>query len=115
MTELRVVRAAEQPFTEVRGDGAEGLELARIDRHPDGGATFQIARIAPGGVSKRHAHAWDQANWIASGEAKVDVDGQTFHLRPGDSVIIPGGTPHSFANRGERPLTLLAVLGPGAP
>ena len=115
MTELRVVRASEQPFTEVRGDGAEGLELARIYRHPDRAATFQIARIAPGGISKRHAHAWDQANWIASGEAEVDVDGQTLHLGPGDSVIIPGGTPHSFENRGQGPLTLLAVLGPGAP
>jgi quercetin dioxygenase-like cupin family protein len=115
MTESRVVRASEQPFTEVRGDGAEGLELARVYRHPDGAATFQIARIAPGGISKRHAHAWDQANWIASGEAELEMNGLTFHLGPGDSVVIPGGTPHSFANRGERPLTLLAVLGPGAP
>jgi quercetin dioxygenase-like cupin family protein len=110
-----VVRASEQPFEEVVGDGAHGLELARLYRHPEGSATFQLARVSPGGISKRHAHEWDQANWIASGAAEVDVDGEVFRLQPGDSIVIPGGRPHSFSNPGSTPLLLVAVLGPGAP
>ncbi|MGW8266392.1 MAG: cupin domain-containing protein [Longimicrobiales bacterium] len=114
MTNTTVVRAAEQPFKAVTGDGAHGLELARLYRHRDHAATFQLARVAPGGRSKRHAHDWDQANWIAAGEAEVDVDGEVFRLGEGDSIVIPGGRPHSFSNPGTIPLLLVAVLGPGA-
>ena len=115
MSDVKVVRASELPFKTVQGDGAAGLELARLYQHPDHAATFQLARVAPGGISKRHAHEWDQANWIASGEAEVDVDGELFRLGAGDSIVIPGGKPHSFSNPGEAPLILVAVLGPGAP
>ena len=115
MSKARVVRASELPFRSVSGDGAEGLELARLYQHPDHAATFQLARVAPGGVSKRHEHEWDQANWIAAGEAEVDVDGEVFRLAAGDSITIPGGRPHSFSNPGDVPLLLVAVLGPGAP
>lgn len=115
MTDLKVVRASEQPFRAVHGDGARGLELARLYRHPDGAATFQLARVAPGGISKRHVHDWDQANWIAEGVAEVEVDGEVFRLEAGDSIVIPGSRAHAFSNPGETPLLLVAVLGPGAP
>ena len=115
MNELTVVCASELPFKAVEGDGAQGLELARLYQHPDGAATFQLARVAPGGISKRHAHEWDQANWVSSGEAEVDVDGEVFRLWAGDCIVIPGGKPHAFSNPGDAPLVLVAVLGPGAP
>ena len=115
MTDLKVVRASEQPFKTVHGDGARGLELARLYRHPESTATFQLARVAPGGISKRHVHAWDQANWSAQGEAEVEVDGEVFRLGAGDSIVIPGGRAHAFSNPGDTPLLLVAVLGPGAP
>jgi len=115
MKDVRVIRSSDQPFKAVLGDGAEGLELARLYQHPGHAVTFQLARVAPGGVSKRHAHVWDQANWVASGEAEVDVDGEVFRLGTGDSIVIPGGCAHSFSNPGEVPLMLVAVLGPGAP
>lgn len=115
MSEVDVVRASEQPFKAVEGDGARGLELARLYRDPENGATFQLARVAPGGVSKRHAHEWVQANWIAGGQAEVDVEGEKFILGSGDSIVIPGGKAHHFRNPGQVPLVLVAVLGPGAP
>ena len=115
MSDVKVVPASELPFRAVLGDGAEGLELARLYRHPEGAATFQLARVAPGGISKRHAHEWDQANWVSSGEAEVDVDGEVFRLGTGDGIVIPGGKSHSFSNPGKTPLLLVAVLGPGAP
>jgi quercetin dioxygenase-like cupin family protein len=115
MNDVQVIRASDLPFKAIEGDGAHGLELARLYQHPDGAATLQLARVAPGGVSKRHAHEWDQANWISSGEAEVDVEGKVFRLGAGDSIVIPGGKPHSFSNPGDVPLVLVAVLGPGAP
>jgi quercetin dioxygenase-like cupin family protein len=115
MTEVKVVRLADRAFKRVEGDGARGLELARLYQDPQGGATFQLARVAPGGISKRHAHNWVQANWIAQGQAEVEVEGERFRLEAGDSIVIPGGKAHAFSNLGETPLLLVAVLGPGAP
>jgi len=115
MSDVQLVREPDLPFETVKGDGAHGLELARLYQHPDGAATFQLARVAPGGTSKRHAHPWDQANWIAQGEAEVDVEGRVYRLAVGDSIVIPGGLAHSFSNPGSTPLVLAAVLGPGAP
>jgi quercetin dioxygenase-like cupin family protein len=114
MHDLRVIRANDQPFQTVEGEGARGLELARLYRHPGGAATFQLARVAPGGISKRHAHEWDQANWIASGQAELEVEGEIFRLEAGDSIVIPGGKAHAFSNPGPGSLLLVAVLGPGA-
>lgn len=115
MDNVSVVRASELPFQTVEGDGARGLELARLYRHPDGAATLQLARVAPGGISKRHAHEWVQANWVVSGSADVDVEGEIFRLDTGDCIVIPGGSAHSFSNPGAAPLLLVGVLGPGAP
>lgn len=115
MSETRVVRAGDLGFKAIEGDGAHGLALAPLYKAPDCGGTFQLARVAPGGVSKRHAHEWDQANWVAAGKAEVDVDGEVFQLATGDSIVIPGGKAHSFSNPGEETLMLAAFLGPGAP
>ena len=114
MDDVRVVRGFELPFRAVEGDGAQGLELARLYQHPERAATLQLARVAPGGISKRHAHEWDQANWIAQGQAEVDVEGEVFRLEAGDCIVIPGGMAHSFSNPGAVPLLLVGVLGPGA-
>lgn len=115
MGSVQVTRAVDLPFHAVEGDGARGLELARLYQAPENGATFQLARIVPGGVSKRHSHDWDQANWIVDGQAEVEVDGETFTLNAGDSIVIPGGQAHAFRNTGRIPLVLVALLGPGAP
>jgi len=114
MSAVKVIRAPEQPFEKVEGDGAEGLELARLYRDAEAGTTFQLARVLPGGVSKRHSHPWVQANWIADGQAEVEVEGEVHTLNAGDSIVIPGGQAHRFKNTGRIPLVLVAVLGPGA-
>ena len=115
MSSVRVTRAEEMPFKEVAGDGAHGLQLARLYRDPDCGATFQLARVMPGGISKRHSHEWVQANWIVEGQAEVEVDGDLFTLNAGDAIVIPGEKAHAFKNTGRVPLVLAALLGPGAP
>lgn len=115
MSDVEVVRSGDLGFKEIEGDGAQGLALAPLYKAPDRGGTFQLARVAPGGISKRHVHRWDQANWVAAGEARVDVDGEVFQLGTGDSIVIPGGKVHSFSNPGGETLMLVAFLGPGAP
>ena len=113
-TTITVIRRAGLPFRPVQGDGAAGLSLARLHRPADNSFTFQIARIEPGGVSRRHVHAWEQANFVVSGAGIVDSGETQLHIGPGDCVIFPGNVGHAISCAGDEPLVLVAVLGPGA-
>lgn len=115
MNEVTVTRRTDLPFHTVQGDGASGLTLARLYQNPDHALTFQLARIEPGGVSKRHQHRWEQINWVVSGVGQVDAGEQPIAIGPGDCVVIPGNVSHAITNNGDEPLVLVAVLGPGAP
>ena len=111
-----VIRGAELPFRAVQGDGAAGLSLARLYQAPGQAFTFQMARIEPGGISRRHRHPWEQCNWVVSGRGLVDtgVDGEQIPISAGDCLIFPGGIDHAISNTGAEPLVLVAVLGAGA-
>jgi quercetin dioxygenase-like cupin family protein len=111
---ISVIRRAEIPFRSVQGDGAAGLSLARLHRPADNAFTFQIARIEPGGVSRRHAHPWEQVNLAVSGAGIVDIGEAQITIEPGDCVIFPGNVSHAISCAGSEPLVLVATLGPGA-
>ena len=115
MNEVSVIRRLDLPFHSVQGDGASGLQLARLYQNPDHALTFQLAQIEPGGTSKRHQHTWEQINWVVSGTGQINTGGDSIEIGPGDCVLIPGNVSHAIANDGTEPLLLVAVLGPGAP
>ncbi len=109
-----IIHRAELPFQAAAGDGASGLSLARLYRPPDNSVTFQIARIEPGGVSRRHAHPWEQVNWVAAGEGLVEVGDRQLAIAAGDCIVFPAGVEHAISSTGAEPLLLVAVLGAGA-
>jgi mannose-6-phosphate isomerase-like protein (cupin superfamily) len=111
---LRLIRQGEQPFRLVGGDGASGLALARLYQNAERAFTFQLARIEPGGISRRHRHAWEQVNFVLSGEGIVETEEGQLKIGPGDCVIMEGDVEHAILNQGSEPLLLVGVLGPGA-
>ena len=111
---ITVIRRADIPFRPVGGDGAAGLSLARLHRPADNAFTFQVARIEPGGVSRRHAHPWEQVNLVINGSGIVDTDDAQITIGPGDCAIFPGNISHAISCTGDEPLVLVAALGPGA-
>ena len=80
---ITVIRRADIPFRSVQGDGAADLSLARLHRARDNAFTFQLARIEPGGVSRRHAHPWEQVNLVISGSGIVDSGDAQITIEPG--------------------------------
>jgi quercetin dioxygenase-like cupin family protein len=115
MNDVSVIRHSDLPFRTIEGDGASGLQLARLYQNPEHALTFQLARVEPGGISKRHQHDWEQINWVVSGKGRVDAGDETIEIGPGDCITIPGTLSHAISNNGDEPLLLVAVLGPGAP
>lgn len=113
-TTVTIIRRADIPFRPVQGDGAAGLSLARFHRPIDNAFTFQMARIEPGGVSRRHAHPWEQVNLVIGGSGVVDLGDAQITIGPGDCVIFPGNISHAISCVSAEPLVLVAVLGPDA-
>ena len=109
-----VIRKADFEFRPVGGDGAAGLSLARLYQNPERALTFQLARIEPGGISRRHAHHWEQVNLVLSGTGSVDVAGRQVEITPGDCIVFAPDVSHAITNTGADPLLLVGVLGPGA-
>lgn len=51
-------------------------------------------RMEAGWVGTAHSHPHEQLIYILSGEIALVVDGETYLLHAGDSVMVPGGVVH---------------------
>ena len=72
-----------------------------------------IMTIPPGGEIGEETHEEnDQILSFVSGLGKAVIEGEERSLRPGDIVVVPGGTKHNFLNDGPNPLVLYTVYGP---
>lgn len=107
----RLADAVESPITSDGAQGVVGLPLLELDEGT-GAFDFRAVRIAAGGVSADHSHAFEQANFILSGEGEVDLGGETFAIAANDFVYVPPNLRHVFRNTGDVDLVLLATRGP---
>ena len=78
----------------------------------DQNAVFETI-IAAGSGPPLHVHA-DQDEWwyVLAGEFTFEVGLERFHLKPGDSIFGPRGTPHGYRNFGATPGKMLTVFNP---
>ncbi len=61
----------------------------------------------------RHIHHdQDETFFFLEGEFDVEVDGQLYHMAPGDVAFIPRGATHAFKNVGETPGRLRYIFSP---
>ena len=51
-------------------------------------------RIAAGAVVAMHTHPHEQTGRLLSGRLRLEIDGETHDLEPGDAWIIPADVPH---------------------
>ena len=49
-----------------------------------------------GGVGKDHSHPHAQISYILSGEFEYHVEGTSYIMKPGDSVVVDGGKVHGL-------------------
>ena len=69
--------------------------------------------IPPGKSSLRHYHpVAEESYMILSGTGRLELDGQTANMGPGDSVVIRPRQVHRIWNTGDEDLVLLAVCVP---
>jgi mannose-6-phosphate isomerase-like protein (cupin superfamily) len=60
-----------------------------------------------------HEHPEDHVFYVIAGTLSVRVDDEWSDVAKGGYVLIPGGTPHDFQNRGPAPTGFIAFTTPG--
>src|SRR5262245_49474263 len=92
----------------------ERIVIHRSGAETDGALLAWELVLAPGGrVPSSHAHPEQVERFaVVSGRLRVRVAGRTKILGPGESVTVPAGTVHSFANAGREPVRVLVESTP---
>ena len=68
--------------------------------------TATLYRYVAGSAWEAHAHPEDQVTVVLSGEITFGSEGKELHLGPGQTVLVPGGVPHSARVGAEEVVTL---------
>lgn len=84
--------------------------------HAAGGSqAHSVAHIVlpSGKASRKHYHpVAEESYYILSGKARVEIDGKSAELHPGDSIAIPATCVHQIFNPGDSELAFLAICVP---
>jgi mannose-6-phosphate isomerase-like protein (cupin superfamily) len=94
-------------------DGSTIRELV----HPAQGAaraqSLAEATVPPGGTTTLHRHQRTEEFYhLLRGRGRMHLAGEDFDVGPGDTVIIPPGTPHRIHNPGAESLVFLCCCAP---
>src|ERR1700704_1883655 len=82
--ELRSIDAVEAFVTK---DGSTIRELHHTKVQSLAEATLEVEQ-----ATERHYHrVTEEIYFVLKGQGKMEVDGETTHVRPGDAVLIPAG------------------------
>ena len=57
--------------------------------------SFALIELEPNVSVAEHSHPNEQLGFIIEGTFTFTIGGETKHLAPGDTYVIPGGVPHS--------------------
>jgi len=76
---------------------------------PPGGTVCRIATYPPGAEVEEHSTETLDYIIVIAGQLTLLYGGEEITLAPGESVV-QQGTPHGWANRGEEPCVIAAIL-----
>jgi len=71
-----------------------------------------LIQLAPGASSgdDPFVHSGHELIYCVTGNLFYEVDGEPFHLEPGDSLLFEAQLPHRWGNEGKTPVTALMIF-----
>lgn len=92
-----------------------GVMTFKATARDTAGALTALETIAaPGEGPPLHVHAEDELIYTLEGSFRVRLGDSIQKAEPGSFVFIPGGTPHTWQNVGDRPARFFATITPAA-
>ena len=103
--ELTSVDAVEAFVTK---DGSTIRELHHTQVQSLAEATLEVEQ-----ATERHYHrVTEEIYFVLKGQGKLEIDGETSQMRPGDAALIPPGAWHTLENNGTSELRILCCCAP---
>ncbi|MEM6911706.1 MAG: cupin domain-containing protein [Verrucomicrobiota bacterium] len=103
-------RDQESPFT--TKDGSTIRSLLDLRNAPVERQSLAEAELPAGGATERHYHkVSEEFYYITQGEGRMEIDGASQRVGPGDAILIPPGAWHQIT-AGAEPLRLLCCCAP---
>jgi quercetin dioxygenase-like cupin family protein len=100
-------------FGEHHGVGIGRLTFKVSTEDSDGALLIvEIAHHAKGGPARHVHHNQDEWFHVIEGEYILEIGGERFRLRPGDSAFGPRGVPHGWVHVTDGPGRIAFVVAP---
>ncbi len=97
----------------VTRDGSEIRELMHPDRHGNRNQSLAEAVVPAGSRTLLHRHLTSEELYhVTSGEGLLTLGAEKTKVSPGDTALIPPGTPHCIEAIGTQPLHILCCCSP---
>lgn len=94
-------------------DGSEIRELLHPDHHGVRNQSLAEAIVPVGTRTLLHRHhRTEEIYHVTSGRGRMTLGLEVFDVSPGDSILIPPGTPHCIEAGGSDPLQILCCCSP---
>ena len=103
---MPVERAEEHPAFELGGNTITSLAAPSRGAHE--AALFRI-ELPPGGGLPPHHHDHLDVFAMEAGSGTFHIDGETFELASGDSVVVPAGAVH-FLEAGDAGASIVVTM-----
>lgn len=97
---------------EVHDEGAVDASIRWVITEEDGSRNFalRVIELAPHGNTPHHTHWFEHQNYVIEGEGTVTIGDETFAIKPGDVIFVPGDVQHQYRNTGAAPLKFLCGI-----
>ena len=92
---------------------ATSTEIEWLIDRKDGAPNFELRKfkIKPHGSIPKHLHpAIEHEQYVLKGEYVVGIGEKEYHVKAGDSLFIPAGTPHWYSNAGKEDAEFLCII-----
>jgi quercetin dioxygenase-like cupin family protein len=91
-----------------------GTQVTVLGEASETGGAFSMAKVVcrPGSGAPPHAHVETEHFHVLWGRLTVQVQGETMELLPGDTIHIPSGVPHAFANESREETEFMSLATP---
>ncbi|SEW19608.1 cupin domain-containing protein [Halobacterium jilantaiense] len=106
-----VVKHAEDAEYEAVG-AADGMQKGVLLDESDGAPNFAMRRfeLAAGASVPEHTNEVEHEQYVLAGSYTVGIEGDTYEVEAGDSLLIPAGAVHWYENDSDETGAFICVV-----